>query len=340
MFNSGGGTALVGFGSFVVVCVVVLLVATLELPARPRPLAAQVVVLRGEESRRHVNVRGLVAQTQPALEGGGGQVWCPRGCLRPWVPFNHITPNYEEIYEKLVPHNGNNPYFTKNADLDAVDSRIKKDTGLSVKELARFPCRLFTLIDLVEWNATYGFLNCDRLLALYPKDPEIEFTRVALGIDDYVYGDKAHAADPHWGDLHFPVTAPHTGAYDLVLFAQTLEHLYDPVLCLRNMYDAMAPGGYIFTSVPMLNHLHMGATFFSMATPTGLGVWMTTAGFEVLRIGVFGNAKYMESLSKDVTWWQKWQYYYNASGRPQIINDYMRPVQTWVLARKPVGPRV
>jgi SAM-dependent methyltransferase len=87
-----------------------------------------------------------------------------------------------------------------------------------------------------------------------------------------------------------------------VLFAQTLEHLYDPVLCLRNLYDALAPGGYLFTSVPHLNHQHMGMTFFSMPTPMGLGVWATSAGFEVLKIGVFGNEQYIHNLAVHVTW--------------------------------------
>jgi hypothetical protein len=37
-----------------------------------------------------------------------------------------------------------------------------------------------------------------------------------------------------------------------------------------------------------------------LATPWGLASWFETAGFELLRIGVYGNAKYMHSLADDV----------------------------------------
>ena len=80
----------------------------------------------------------------------------------------------------------------------------------------------------------------------------------------YVYGDREN--EDHWGDIHFPIKATGAGTFDLVTFSQTLEHLYDPVLALRNIFTSLAPGGYMFTSVPMMNHVHMQPFFYSMPT--------------------------------------------------------------------------
>ena len=70
----------------------------------------------------------------------------------------------------------------------------------------------------------------------------------------------------------------------MTILLQALEHLYDPVLSLRSLFDAMAPGGYLFTSVPHLNHLHMGQFFFSMPTPWGLALWAEMAGFITVKV--------------------------------------------------------
>lgn len=233
----------------------------------------------------------------------------------------------------LVPKVGH-PYYLSHQDIAQEERAIRHRTGLSVFEKARFPCRLYTLLDLVAWNETYGFLAADYLLTLYPTDPEVQLSH-ATHNDTFVFAGKHVVRPRDWGDLHVPLETfagsrglPGFGRYDLVLFAQTLEHLYDPVLCLRNLYRAMAPGGFLFTSVPMLNHLHMEPFFFSEPTPYGLVVWMKQAGFEVLRVGVFGNQEYMENLARVPTRWISLWKYYNESRRPQIINDPRRPVQS------------
>lgn len=238
---------------------------------------------------------------------------------------------------RLIPKAGSG-YFTKNSDLDAVDVRIEKQTGVSVKAVGGFPCRLHALIDFVEWNETFNFLKPKRLLALYPDDSEVKFVHQPAGgvMDNYVFDDAKKDGDHSFGDLHYPINLKRAGTYDLVLFAQTLEHLYDPVLCLRNLYDAMAPGAFLYTTVPHLNHLHMEPFFFSMPTPYGFVLWLDMAGFKVLRVGQFGNEEYIKYLGMYTTWWPMWLRYYNATRRPQIINDPTRPVQTWALVQKPL----
>ena len=69
---------------------------------------------------------------------------------------------------------------------------------------------------MVEWNQTYGFLNCRKALALN-KDVENQYVHARDGIQLYIY--KAGEPD-HWGDIHWPVVPIDPLGYDLVLFGQ------------------------------------------------------------------------------------------------------------------------
>jgi len=40
------------------------------------------------------------------------------------------------------------------------------------------------------------------------------------------------------------------GAFDVIYLSAILEHLYDPVLCLKRIRNALAPGGLVFIAVP------------------------------------------------------------------------------------------
>lgn len=239
------------------------------------------------------------------------------------------------FWNKIKPRG--DEYFHKNDNLDEVDKQIFARHGVHVLRIAKFPDRLFAMIDMVEWNLHFNFLDSTTVLALFP-DPELFFLTNKSGnlsVTYYIYGQRKEGF-PHFGDLHYPIQGvPNIGEFDLILFAQTLEHLYDPPLCIKNIYNELAPGGYVFTSVPMLNHLHMYPFFFYEPTPSGLAMWFRQANFEVLRIGQFGNKQSMQYLAEYNTWWPRWTRYYNKTRRPQIINDPLRPVQCWILARKP-----
>jgi 2-polyprenyl-3-methyl-5-hydroxy-6-metoxy-1,4-benzoquinol methylase len=45
--------------------------------------------------------------------------------------------------------------------------------------------------------------------------------------------------------------------FDFFIFSQTLEHLYNPFEAVKQIYEIVKPGGYVFTSVPTLNIPHM-----------------------------------------------------------------------------------
>jgi hypothetical protein len=103
--------------------------------------------------------------------------------------------------------------------MNARDQEFIKTTGqkVPVSKMSPFVGRVFALIDLVEWNATYGFLASKNLLTLN-KDPELTLATptVSGAIDFYVYSDaKHHKEVPHWGDLHYPISLPRAGTYDV-----------------------------------------------------------------------------------------------------------------------------
>ena len=71
-------------------------------------------------------------------------------------------------------------------------------------------------------------------------------------------------------DLNISASLP-AGAYDCIILTQTLQFL-DPPRALRNLYEALAPGGALLVTVPCLARLEQGyrdADYLRL-TPAGL----------------------------------------------------------------------
>jgi hypothetical protein len=116
--------------------------------------------------------------------------------------------------------------------------------------------------------------------------------------------------------------------YDFAMCNQTLEHLYDPILCLKNIYNHLKVGGMFYANVPVNNIPHSTPYhFYTGITPVGLGCMVTLAGFNIVRIGQWGNREYLmksyESLWPDYT-------YSDNPGK----NEIDCPIITWVLTIK------
>lgn len=72
---------------------------------------------------------------------------------------------------------------------------------------------------------------------------------------------------------------------DFFLFNQTIEHLYNPFLAIKNIYNQLNEGGYVFTSVPTINIPHSTPIHFNGYSPMGLSMLFLSCGFNVLEIG-------------------------------------------------------
>ena len=84
--------------------------------------------------------------------------------------------------------------------------------------------------------------------------------------------------------------------HDFFLFNQTLEHVYNPFMVVKNIAKNLVEGGYVFTSVPTINIPHATPFNFSMWYPMGLATLFKSAGFEVLEIGQWGNVTYISKI--------------------------------------------
>jgi hypothetical protein len=87
------------------------------------------------------------------------------------------------------------------------------------KDFPRIPC----LLDFKEWVIKHNLIFFDSVLSTCSEDPELEFINYNK-ITNLVY-DKIQ------GDFH---TLKLEETFDFIIFNQTIEHLYNPFLSMKN----------------------------------------------------------------------------------------------------------
>ena len=180
-----------------------------------------------------------------------------------------------------------------------------------------FP-RVWCILDFIEWNKKYNF-NIEHLGYTCDSDPELEFINSSK---------KTLLSYPKY-DLH-TISNYFKNEFDFFLFNQTIEHLYNPFECIKQIYEVVKPGGYVFTSVPTLNIPHITPVHFNGFTPMGLAMLFKTANFEIIEIGQWGNFDYIQKLWSTHSWPS-----YNVLNNNNIVTNEERNVcQCWILARK------
>jgi SAM-dependent methyltransferase len=120
--------------------------------------------------------------------------------------------------------------------------------------------------------------------------------------------------------------------FDFFIFNQTIEHLYNPFMCIQNIFNVVKPGGYVFTSVPTINIPHMEPFHFNGYTPMGLAMLFKSAGFEVVEIGQWGNHDY---ICKSFDNPHRWPGYNDLQKDNKVKNERGNECQCWILVRRP-----
>jgi SAM-dependent methyltransferase len=116
--------------------------------------------------------------------------------------------------------------------------------------------------------------------------------------------------------------------YDFIMLNQMLEHLYDPIVALEGIYEHMKPGGMFFANVPVNNIPHdTPYHYYTGFTAVGLGIIATIAGFDVIKIGQWGNKKYFKQMFDNR--WSDYTY----SDEPGLC-DPDCPLIAWIFAVK------
>jgi len=181
-----------------------------------------------------------------------------------------------------------------------------------------FP-RVRIFLDFKAWIEKHG-IRPDVLAATCDTDPELDFiqsnTLVKLPYPKY--------------DLH-TVSSHYRDAFDFFLFNQTLEHLQNPTVAVKSIFDTLKPGGFCFTSVPTINIPHSTPFHYGGYNPMGLAVMFVTAGFQIVEIGQWGNLEYINHIFKQFGWVG----YDTLNKNGRVTNEENNVCQCWILARKP-----
>jgi SAM-dependent methyltransferase len=180
-----------------------------------------------------------------------------------------------------------------------------------------FP-RTWCILDFIEWIKKYN-ITVQNLGYTCDSDPELEFIAPS--------NKKLLSYPEH--DLH-TISTKFTNEFDFFLFNQTIEHLYNPFEAIKQIYEIVKPGGYVFTSVPTINIPHMTPSHFNGYTPMGLAMLFKSANFEILEIGQWGNFDYIAKL------WgtHQWPGYDQLNNNNVVTNEERNVCQCWILARK------
>jgi len=209
-------------------------------------------------------------------------------------------------------------YFKKYENLDSYRDGIIEEM-FEGRDFPRVPC----ILDFKEWVKKYK-INPKNVLATCDSDFELKYLNYKK-IKIINYNDATGENDLHKLNLE-------DKNFDFFLFSQTLEHLYNPLLAVKKIYEHLKPGGYVFTSVPTINIPHMTPFHFSGIYPIGLVTLFESVGFNVLETGQWGNHNYLKFIFKNHTWPDYEQL--KIAGNGIVTNEDRNIAQCWCLAQK------
>lgn len=176
--------------------------------------------------------------------------------------------------------------------------------------------RIISLLEFREFMQKNNFGVSDLLTFSGQGDPEVEF------INHATWTDLCYDTDPDIADLHV-LNLPKKD-FDFVMINQVLEHLYNPLLCIQNIYNHMKKDGILYVSAPANNKPHQEPYhFYTGFTLMGLGVLLKISGFKILKLGQWGNKEYLNTVFNSKNWpdYRKLKF--------PSINDYACPITVW-----------
>lgn len=221
-----------------------------------------------------------------------------------------------KIYEKYVLKDES--YYNKSNDRYQNMSKDDKEKFFNVD----FP-RVSSLFDFCDWIEKYDIKSGNSLLSTHSGDYELEY----INYENISYFDYRGNGI---GDLH--TINLEKKDYDFVIFNQTLEHLYNPFIGMKNLFDHIKPGGYLYTTVPTINIPHMVPFHFWGITPIGLCMLSKSVGFDICECGFWGNYEYLGYLFTYNDWPNN-DAVFDDNGKINNVDLCMS--QTWILVQKP-----
>lgn len=222
--------------------------------------------------------------------------------------LKHVKVNYTEEYKQRyvpLPLNKNKgPWFWESKDFPRI---------ISLLEFERF---------IVKHN-----IFPEKALAVEGYSPDIGYDPECFVLPYKELFTTSYQTKPDIHNLHH-LQLDQTD-FDFVMVNQVLEHVYDPIRCLKNIHNYMKKGGILYVSTPTNNLPHETPYhYYTGYTPAGLGAIVKASGFRILEIGQWGNLEYLNYLFQNYDWPD-----YRKLKKPGL-NDIKHPVITWVFAVK------
>ena len=186
-----------------------------------------------------------------------------------------------------------------------------------------FP-RIISLLEFARFIKEYDRTFNSVLSFNGNKDPEYEYLKYKNRYN-YSYKDDVDKYDLHNLQLD-------RSDFDFVMLNQTLEHLYDPISALKNIYKHLSDGAIFYANVPCNSIPHTTPFhYYTGITPSGLGALIKLAGFEILEIGQWGNVEYFKQMFDNK--WSDYKHMYKLTDHVGH-NDLNCPIITWCWAIK------
>jgi SAM-dependent methyltransferase len=233
------------------------------------------------------------------------------------LPRQKLTnEDIKKIYQKFIVPNLNNEYRLRYAKLP-----VEKNLQFWSWENKDFP-RVIALLEFEKFIKERNIISKNALAINGENDPEWHYLQTEK-ITPINYIDN-----PSNFDLNNLILDRND--FDFAMCNQTLEHVYDPITCLENIYKYMKKGGIIYLNMPGNSIPHdTPIHFYTGFTAAGVGAIVQAAGFKILSIGHWGNQEYCEKSHKE----SRWPDYKELQS--QGLNDIHRtPDIVWVFAIK------
>ena len=199
---------------------------------------------------------------------------------------------------------------------------------------ADFP-RISILTDFAAWVLPELKPGCS-VLSTWPSEPEMKFPGLAAcKITPCTFNADQNEGDTC--DLHV-MNLPGAGTFDVIIVSQTFEHLPDPVQAARNLGRPLAPGGILFTSLPVLNRPHSVPIHTQHFSAGGFVQLFASVGLVVEKLGSWGSRDYSDKVLQAQPWWPDFREMAPGFRNAPYPNDVSGAVQQWVVVRRPPGP--
>lgn len=217
-----------------------------------------------------------------------------------FVKVNH-TDEYKHRYEPLPLHKNNKKWRWEDKD---------------------FP-RVISLLEFERYIQKYNFQINKLLVFDGENDPEVEYLNNRYKqILDIKFTNNSQKYDLHNLQINHR-------DFDFVLLNQTLEHIYDPFLCLTNIKKYMSKDGLLYINVPICNVPHSDPLhFYTGYTLMGLLSICKLCDFEILEAGQWGNEEYLTKLWTRDPGWSDFRQLKNPG-----LNQIENPVIAWCLIK-------